>query len=365
MAIAVDDPLWQQLFESRSALLPSCVEDGVPTQSVGVVGGSTPPDGLGWRCTHCMTFHTGDPAESLAEGNVMCPTCATVASRQIDYGAEWRYFCSDDNRSFNPTRCCPSNQSSTVQQLGSIVSCAPRKMPSQWTRRTEQTADNASLVAAAGKSVQRFQTWTALSYRERVLCSIFDNMSSVLTLNGVPACILEDAKHLYRQATSSRITRGENREAVIAVSVYYACKRSRVPRSIKEIGEMFNVRTTSLTKACRLFADALPDVEDAAAASCAVDYTSRFCCRLGLDREVVSQVREVVRRIDLSQMICDAMPTSIVAGAILYCTRTSGVKGEPSAADVAKTCMVAAATATKMLRRIRETSEGWGGVKEE
>ena len=37
--------------------------------------------------------------------DIVCTACGTVQYKRIDFGAEWRYYGFDDNKSTNPTRC--------------------------------------------------------------------------------------------------------------------------------------------------------------------------------------------------------------------------------------------------------------------
>ena len=57
-----------------------------------------------------------------SEGNVVCRKCFTLLDRQIDYGAEWRFYGAEDQKTTNPTRCCPPSNSLLSQNLGSVIS---------------------------------------------------------------------------------------------------------------------------------------------------------------------------------------------------------------------------------------------------
>jgi len=118
VSIEFDDPIWLA-FGSLS------VEPQVPT------------------CRHCGV--SGEKT-CLLEGAMVCTACHSVVGRQIDYGAEWRYYGVEYRRSCNPARCCPpmtttrTNKNAhevQVQLLGSIVSRGPRRNASRWYRKTE------------------------------------------------------------------------------------------------------------------------------------------------------------------------------------------------------------------------------------
>ena len=305
-------------------------------------------------CAHC-----GDGYLEHAEGNLTCRRCNSIVGRQLDYGAEWRYYGAEDPRGANPTRCCPPSNG-LISTLGSVISAGPRRRASQWQNRTETNAAAAQATCAAGRAVQRYQVWNSLTYRERVLCGIFDLLTVNAAQNGLPACILEEAKNLYKRVSDARITRGENRAAVIAVSVYVACKKSGVPRSIKEIALVFDVRPAAMTKAVRAFGQVVEDADEGACCA-AGDFVGRFCSRLGLGPDAIALVRHIVTRADEMSVVCDAMPPSIVAGAIALAGDALGLGLSREA--IAAVCVVAPVTVAKTQKRLASSLGGFGAGK--
>ena len=53
--------------------------------------------------------------------------------------------------------------------------------------------------------------------------------------------------------TEIKISRGSNRIGIIAACVYFACKSYNVPRSSKEIADIFDINITVMTKGCKNF----------------------------------------------------------------------------------------------------------------
>ena len=337
--IEFDDPIW--------ALLRSGVAATDATQP-GRDAKRQEESGMPLLCAHCKV----DDTTQVQDGNVMCRRCNTLLGRQLDYGAEWRFYGAEDLRASNPTRCCPPSNG-LIQSLGSVISSAPRRRASNWVNRTEAGAAAAQTSSMAGRSIQKYQVWNSMTYRERVLCGVFDTLSVNAAHNGLPACILEDAKTLYKRVSDARITRGENRSAVIAVSMYVACKRNGVPRSIKELAAMFDMRPAALTKACRTFLEVVTDAD--ASSSCPEDFVGRFCSRLGMDPESTACTRRTVARADELAIVCDAMPPSIVAGAIYLgsCRLELGLDKDA----IGSVCAVAAVTVGKTFKRLLPFSD--------
>ena len=60
--------------------------------------------------------------------------------------------------------------------------------------------------------------------------------------------VIDDAKIFYKKTAEKKISRGENKEGLIASCIYHSCLVNEVPRSSKEIAKMFNISHVTLNK---------------------------------------------------------------------------------------------------------------------
>lgn len=299
----------------------------------------------------------------LMDGNIVCGSCHSLNGRQLDYGAEWRYYGSEDVRaSANMTRCSPSmtlfSAPDAPQVLGSVVSRCPRKWVSHWGKKTEKSSDVAAQKIETGRQMQRFQMWNTMSYRDRVHGIVQNTMMVNLSHQCMPSVILEEAKSIYQRLSQERITRGSRREGVIAASVYVACKRCDVPRSIREVADIFNIPMDVMTRAHRLV-DHVLGGDNTMVSSEPCHFVGRFCSKLDLPADITDTVRELVKVIDDRSVIYDAMPTSIVAGAILSIVTVRRTKNTtlPQNDTISAVCQVATTTMSKIMKRLNAHPE--------
>jgi transcription initiation factor TFIIIB Brf1 subunit/transcription initiation factor TFIIB len=289
-------------------------------------------------CRFCGTAGGG----TLEDGMIVCRTCDSVLDRFLDHAAEWRFFGAEDARAGgnDVTRCGPP-VNELIPTLGSVVhgnrSWRPRDAPAH--------AGCASGVASS--IVPRYQMWNALTYRQRTLCGVFELMAVSANQYGLPTCILEEAKCMYKRLTEGRITRGPHRGALVACSVYMSCKSNRVPRSIKEVAAMFDVPMTAMTRSCRVFEQVI--ARDLGTSTCA-DFVGRFCSRLELDEDVARAVKAGVQCVEAEGMICDSTPPTIVSG-VLHLVNLEAGLGITRAALVAA-CHTSWATIHKCYKRL-------------
>eukprot|EP00798_Chlamydomonas_sp_ICE-L_P007638 gene7638-792_t len=280
-------------------------------------------------CVFCKSRHI-----ALLDGMVTCQECHSVVDRIIDYGAEWRFFgtVSDGGgvgTGRNMTRCCPPSNS-LIPTLGSVIgSGAQSSTPSTTTLAMGGRAKQRSCT-----DIQRYHFWNSMTYKERTLCSVFEQLAAIALRNGIPQIILKEAKGVYKKASSVKVTRGDNRKAIITCSMYMACKLNHVPRSCKEIGELFGVSSKIVIRGCKLIESRVDDLE--VSTSRPEDYIRRFCSKLQMDEIERAFTQHIVDNIVESDLVCDFMPTSVAAGA-LYMTNLELNVGL-SRADIAQAC---------------------------
>ena len=92
-----------------------------------------------------------------------------------------------------------------------------------------------------------------MPYRERALYNVFESIQIRAVNNGIPLCIIEEAKNLYKKISEIQINRGSNRHGIIASCIYKACILQGCPRSAKEIAHIFKLNIKHMTKGCKKF----------------------------------------------------------------------------------------------------------------
>ena len=84
--------------------------------------------------------------------------------------------------------------------------------------------------------------------KERSIYKVFLEIQNVCNRHNIPSKIINEAKSIYKIVSTTKISRGTNREGIIASCVYFACKECDVPRSSKEIADMFGITSNIMTK---------------------------------------------------------------------------------------------------------------------
>ena len=191
----------------------------------------------------------------------ICAKCNSIIDKSIDTSAEWRYYGNEDNRDSDPSRCgMPLNPLLPKSSMGSVIG---------GTRK-----DNIDM-----KRIRMYQMWNAMPYDERTLWNIFDKLETATSNNGIPQKVIDDAKIFYKKTAEKKISRGENKEGLIASCIYHSCLINDVPRSSKEIAKMFNITHVTLNKGNARFQQLL---QINVISSNPQDFISRFASRLNM-----------------------------------------------------------------------------------
>lgn len=287
-----------------------------------------------WECKFC-----GGTQETMIDGVWSCILCSTLSERVLDYGAEWRVFQNDDGRGGDTSRCSTLT-SDLICPLGCVLRAGPSYGSGQRSR--------ASRSSVGAVMMSKYQSWNALTYRERSLCRVFDLISCRTAPYNIAFSIVHESKQMYKQVSSGRIFRGDQKVSVVAACVYMALRSSHSPRSVCEVSSMFHVPSRSaMIRGCNLFHAALPRVLDS---SRTTDFVSRFCGRMEMTPDLVGVCRKIADRIEASCIVSDCTPPSIVGAIIQMVNQERGLR--MSRASIAEACMVSTGAIARCFRRI-------------
>ena len=280
------------------------------------------PTELSCACCNCNNF--------IKDDNLLtCTNCHNIIDNVIDCSAEWRYYNGDDNKSADPSRCgLPTNALLPKSSLGSIIGKTMR--------------DSKDLHC-----IRKLQTWTSMPYSERKLLNVFERFTNNTNNKGISGKVLYDAKIMYKKVSSLKISRGDNNDGLIASCVYYACIINNVPRSIKEIAEMFEITPITLTKGNARFQKLNPMN---VLSSSPHEFISRFGSQLSMSQQDISICVKLSKYLYEEDILRDNSPTSSAAGIIYYYCNNNSL--DISKKYIANICGVSEVTVTKSFKHI-------------
>ena len=205
-----------------------------------------------------------------------------------------------------------------------------------------------------------------ITYRERSLLQVFEQITITATNNGFDQRTIDYAKDLYVTLVEHFDRRGMSRTSVVASSLYCALKYVNQPRKPKVIADMFHLSVKQFTKSLKYFQEILCManqrglITDATAPAShpstrASNYISNPLSHLPISRRDYTSIKDVA--VNLADTIEDLdlcpenMPPSLAAGVIALIMRHIN-RIDITNEIISNVCEVSEGTLTKCLKKL-------------
>jgi transcription initiation factor TFIIB len=181
------------------------------------------------------------------------------------------------------------------------------------------------------RKLQRAATRSQDSRGQKLL-SAFRDISSWCDQFSLPKTISDIAKQLYKRVDEEKLLRGKPLDAVIATSIFIACRQAHVPRTFPEICDLTHVSKDVLIpcyKALNRAFNRTPGSSAAPAGARSVtrpeDILVRYCNHLDLPPYVQAICKDIVVAVREHGIADGRSPLSIAGGAIYFTCLLLGV----------------------------------------
>jgi transcription initiation factor TFIIB len=245
------------------------------------------------------------------EGFLTCTNtnCGIIYKDLVDQSAEWRYYGADDNQNSDPTRCgMPINPLLQQSSFGCKVICGDR-------------------MSYEMRKIRRYTEWQSMPYKEKSQYDEFLIISTMAQHAGIPKMIIDVAIKYHKKISEYELTfRGDNRDGIIAASIYISCRVNNYPRTAKEIATIFHLDVTSATKGCKnalaiinnlerdmdnkektIFGKTKPEA-----------FIERYCSKLNINNELTKLCQFISMKIEKMDVMPENTPPSIAAGVVYF-----------------------------------------------
>ncbi len=233
-------------------------------------------------------------------GELTCTKCGTVIEEDmVDFGQDWREFSPDQSsarrRSGTPTSFTKSDQGMTTE-IG--------KASDMYTLSSDKRKEYLMM--------RKWQRRISTPIERNIKFALAELRRIAAQLN-LPQSISEEAARLYRVAAERGLVRGRSMESVVAGAAYIACKKFQIPRTLKEIAEVFHLDIKDVGKTYRFICrqmniKILPPNP--------LDYVHRFANELNLPASVQTKAIEIIKEAQENEITSGKGPTGIAAAAL-------------------------------------------------
>lgn len=288
-----------------------------------------------YACTDCNSYNL-----MYCDGQLHCGDCSVMQNKRLSHEAEYRFYGTNDSRSMNPERVgMPTNSLLPKSSIGTLIQ--------------QRSFDNASI-----KRMVQYNSWNQMPYKERALYKICCNIKNKSIRGGLPTIIIERAKELYNIVKEVNISRGDNRAGLIAACVWIACKDIGVPRSSKEIAQIFEIELKDMTRGIKFFRENWRLAETGTDkisrdSSNPLNFIDRYCSPLPISKDVKHIAEFIAVKSIFENLVDDNTAPSIAAGSIFLAAIITG--NNITKKQVADSCKTSEVTISKCYKKLNES----------
>ena len=241
------------------------------------------------------------------EGFLTCTNnkCGIIYKDLVDQSAEWRYYGADDNQSSDPTRCgMPINPLLQESSYGcKVLCCGP--------------------MSYEMRKIRRYTEWQSMPYKEKSQYDEFQIITIMAQNAGIPKMIIDDAIIYHKKISEYELTfRGDNRDGILAASIYISCRVNNYPRTAREIATIFHLDVTSATKGCKnalaIINNLEKDMDNKEKTNFGKTkpeaFIERYCSKLNINTELTKLCQFISIKIEKQDIMPENTPPSIAAG---------------------------------------------------
>ncbi|HVP41215.1 MAG TPA: transcription initiation factor IIB [Candidatus Krumholzibacteriaceae bacterium] len=176
-------------------------------------------------------------------GEIVCMNCGVVvATKLADRGPEWRAF-DDEQRSKRTRVGAPMTYTIHDKGLSTMIDWHDRDI---YGKR---------LSPGQKAQVYRLRKWQrrirVSDATERNIAFALSEISKISNSLSLPKNIVETASVIYRKAVKERLIRGRSIQGVTAASIYVACRKCSLPRTLEEIAQSSNLNKKEVGRSYR------------------------------------------------------------------------------------------------------------------
>jgi transcription initiation factor TFIIB len=274
------------------------------------------------RCPRCGK---GPMIVDASGGELVCSNCGFVVKEKIvEVGPEWRAFSSEEKND-RARGGVPTSIAMHDMGLATVIG------------GVNKDASGKSLSASMKATVERLRTWDSRSQvhepMDRNLRQAFSELDRLSDKLAVPEAVVEKAAYIYRKALERGLVRGRSISAVIAASLYAACRDRETPRTLKDLAAVSNVKKKDIARCYRLL---LKEMDIKMPVADPTKCVSRIASRAGLTEKTKRRAFEILKKAEAARISAGKDPMGLAAAALyVSCTLEGEDKTQRDVAEAA------------------------------
>jgi len=260
-----------------------------------------------------------------AGGELFCSSCGYVVMEKIEEtGPEWRAFSKEEKDDRSRTGV-PASLAMHDMGLATVIGVEDRD------------ASGRSLPASMKAAIERLRTWDGRSQVhepvDRNLRQAFSELDRLADKLNLSDAVIEKAAYIYRKALERGLVRGRSISALIAASLYAACRDTETPRTLKDVAAACNIKKKDIARCYRLL---LRDMELKMPVVDPTKCVSRIASKAGLSEKTKRRALIILKRAEATRTSAGKDPMGLAAAALyVACVLEGESKTQKDVAEAA------------------------------
>jgi transcription initiation factor TFIIB len=209
------------------------------------------------------------------------------------------------------------------------------------------------------RKIRRYTEWQSMPYKEKTRYEDFQRITLMAQNSGIPKLIIDDAIRYHKKISEYEQTfRGDNKDGLIAASIYISCRINNYPRTAKELASIFHLDIASSTNGCKNAQSIINILEKDMDANEKTNlgktkpesFIERYCSKLGFKHELIQLAKFIAIKIEKENLMPENTPHSIAAGIIYFIAIKCGVNVEKK--DVKNISEISEVTINKCCKKL-------------
>ncbi len=238
-------------------------------------------------------------------GEILCFTCGQVlAEKTEDIGPESRTFTVEQ---FNQKTRTGAGTSLTIHDMGLATTIG----------HDDRDASGKTLSSHTKSTFSRLRIWDSRSKsnaQETNLRKAFSLLNNIKSQLGIPDPTIEEAAYIYRKTVDLKMSRGRNIESVLCASLYAACRKAGIPRTLIDIAKAANVRKRNVASTYRIL---LKNLDLKIEPYDPVDFLTRISTSVGASEKTKRDALNILKQAE-SKGLCTGKHPLVLASASVY-----------------------------------------------
>jgi transcription initiation factor TFIIB len=202
-----------------------------------------------------------------------------------------------------------------------------------------------------------------MPYKEKSQYDEFQIITTMAQNAGIPKMIIDEAIVYHKKISGYNMTfRGDNRDGIIAASIYISCRVNNFPRTAKEIATIFCLDVTSATKGCKnalaIINNLERDMDNKEKTNFGKTkpeaFIERYCSKLNINSELTQLCKFISMKIEKMDVMPENTPPSIAAGVVYFISQL--FKLNISKRDVKNVSETSEVTINKCYKKLEKIS---------